>query len=134
MLDSPLVASVTIDVQGPGDASIGGVPVDADSEDSNYRQASPVLYPAVYELQSADESLFQIESSTLLVGAEPQQSAQIRFVATPELIDTAQAQVNALLDECAAQTSSDPDGCPLNAYVYPSDTPVTWQIATYPCG
>lgn len=132
VLDSPLVASVTIDVQGPGDASIGGVPVDADSEDSNYRQASPVLYPAVYELQSADESLFEIESSTLLVGAEPQQSAQIRFVATPELIDTAQAQVNALLDECAAQTSSDPDGCPLNAYVYPSDTPVTWQIVTYP--
>ncbi|WP_298039734.1 hypothetical protein [uncultured Microbacterium sp.] len=128
---SPLVSSVYISAQGPGDASLGGLALDLDG-DSGYAEAELVLYPAIYQLEASEPDLFDLADSSLQVLAQSQSSEQLAFVATPKLVEMVQQQVDALVDDCAAQGVADPDDCPLSAWVYPSDTPVVWEIVSYP--
>ncbi|MGM7671521.1 hypothetical protein [Microbacterium sp. A93] len=130
-ISTPLVQNVRIDVDGPGALSIGDVPLDID-ESSSYRSTEVALYPAIYEVTSDGDGLYELESSQLQVGAGLVASTYFVFAPTEKLVEEVQQQVNTLLDTCAESTAARSDGCPLRTYVYPSDTPVAWTIISYP--
>lgn len=129
---TPLVQSVSVDVDGHGSLAIGGVPLPLDGDDSSYQSAEAVLYPGVYEVETDGSALFELDATQLLVGAEQAQSVYLQFAPTDQLVSEVQEQVRTLLDTCAESTAARPDGCPLRTYVYPSDTAVSWSIVAYP--
>ncbi|OCG74730.1 hypothetical protein [Microbacterium sediminis] len=130
---TPLVVEAQVGTDGTGGATIGGVEVPIDDE--FFGTGTVYLYPGVYEVEPAASDFFAADPATLLATSEPSGDAGyavLDFRPTDALETEAEAQVAALLDECAAQGIGRPDDCPLYTYVYPSDTPVAWEITSYP--
>ncbi len=96
------IGAVDLGVDGQSGLTLAGVPIEL-SGDDGVRTASLTLYPAVYPLDAVDSELFDVHDAELDVTADPAQNASVVVLATKELHDIVQAQVDAYLDDCAAQ-------------------------------
>lgn len=130
---TPLVVEAQIGAEGGSGAVIGGVEVPM--EDEYYGTGTVYLYPGVYEVEPAASDFFTADPVTLLATSEPSGEsgyAVLDYRPTDALQSEVEARVADLIDACAAEGIGRPDDCPLYAYVYPADTPVTWEISSYP--
>ncbi|GAB3616512.1 hypothetical protein GCM10027416_10690 [Okibacterium endophyticum] len=114
-IDEPLVSPLYVYLNQGTEASVNGVNVDFGEE------YSLDAYPAVYEVAAPDNTFFEAEAQTVAVGTGSKASyegLEITLTPTEALTEEAQKQVNAHLDDCAAMTEIDPEGCNLDISWY----------------
>lgn len=124
----PYASSIVFSRDGarPGTIAVADVPLEGPFP-------SAELYPAVYPFGIVGTPYVTTDSDHLTVtGPDADPMPSVTIVTTPEFDDELQRRSNALLDECAAETTPQVSSCDLYARGVPNDTAGTWTIDQYP--
>ncbi|WP_371029501.1 hypothetical protein [Pseudoclavibacter sp. JSM 162008] len=92
-------------------------------------------YPAIYPVSGTESTFYSVASEPVRVGpveAEHVPDRNLVYTPTDALTEAVDAAVTAMIDECVLSTDAAPDGCPFDTYVYGADTPLSWQVTSYP--
>lgn len=125
---TPFTGSRVI-VAGTADFTLAGKDLPEVAADES---VSLELYPAVYPIAAVDDHLFRTETDTVVVATDGDAGQAVKILPNDRFLEELQAQVDAFLDECAADTSWRPEGCPLSGPVEAQSVPVTWKIEKRP--
>jgi hypothetical protein len=135
-IDSPLVGDLPVYIQNSStetnEAAVNGVTVAFGDE------YSLPAYPAMYTVGAPGNDFFTAEEQSYAVATGTRANfdgVTLEVAPTEALTAAVQESVNAFLDDCAASTELDPEGCSLRLSWYTDFTSVdkvTYKIDEYP--
>ncbi|WP_234659855.1 hypothetical protein [Agromyces marinus] len=133
-ITTSLATEAVVGVNGMGGAQVAGLDVPLVDAQFGAAEGTVVLYPGIYEVAPTSSPFSEAEPARLAVVPSGVDVAyvQVEYAPTEALRDAVQEELTAQIDACASRTEARPDGCPFSVFVYPSDTPVAWEIVEYP--
>lgn len=96
--------------------------------------ATAHVFPGDYVARLPKHPLLVAEPVTVRAGVQRGAGGGAEMVpsVSPGAREQAERQVRQHVDDCAAKTVLDPDGCPFSTYSYGDARDVHWKIITYP--